>query len=66
MNKEQFTGSWHELKGKVRQQWGKLTDDEIEKVGGSVEQLSGVIQHEYGCSRKEAEKQINDFLNKLH
>ena len=61
MNKDQATGSWKELKGKLRQQWGKLTDDDLSVIEGSAEELSGRIQTRYGIAREEAEKQIDTF-----
>ena len=61
MNWDQVEGNWKMLKGKVRQQWGKLTDDQIEQIKGNREMLSGKIQELYGISREEAEKQIASF-----
>ena len=61
MNKDQATGSWNELKGKLKQQWGKLTDDDLTVLEGSAEELSGRIQKRYGIAREEAEKQIGQF-----
>lgn len=61
MNKDIFEGNWTEMKGKIREQWGKLTDDELDKVQGKWEQLAGVVQQQYGISRDEAEVQIARF-----
>jgi len=58
MNKEQLIGNWEQFKGTVRKQWGKLTDDEIEQMKGSRQQLSGRIQELYGIAKEEAEDQI--------
>ncbi len=61
MNKDTFEGNWTELKGKVKQKWGKLTDDKLDQVNGKRDQLAGEIQQAYGVSRDEAEKQVKDF-----
>jgi uncharacterized protein YjbJ (UPF0337 family) len=58
MNKDRFEGNWKQLKGKARQQWGKLTDDHLDIVEGKREVLSGKIQEAYGVSRDEADSQI--------
>jgi uncharacterized protein YjbJ (UPF0337 family) len=46
-------GNWKQLKGKLREQWGLLTDDDIEKAAGRREQLEGIIQERYGISKDE-------------
>jgi uncharacterized protein YjbJ (UPF0337 family) len=62
MNKERFAGMWKQLKGGIKQQWGKLTDDEIDRMEGSWERLVGMLQERYGIERAEAEKQLEEFL----
>ena len=70
MNKNQIEGNWKQLKGKVKQQWGKLTDDQIDVIEGRREELAGKIQEAYGLSKTEAEAQISEWENqsnnKLH
>lgn len=61
MNRDQFSGKWHELKGKVKEKWGKLTDDDITQVNGKFEQLMGKLQHKYGWSKEQAEREINSW-----
>lgn len=61
MNWDRIEGNWKIMKGKVREQWGKLTDDQLDVIGGKREQLVGKIQETYGVGKDEAEKQINDF-----
>jgi uncharacterized protein YjbJ (UPF0337 family) len=61
MNKEQAAGNWKELKGKLKQQWGKLTDDDFTVLEGASDELSGRIQKRYGVAKEEAQKQIDDF-----
>ncbi|NJM32628.1 MAG: CsbD family protein [Limnobacter sp.] len=61
MNKDIIEGNWKQLKGKVKQQWGKLTDDDLDVISGKKQELAGRIQERYGCSRDEAEKQVSEF-----
>ncbi|HDY84959.1 hypothetical protein LCGC14_0484250 [marine sediment metagenome] len=61
MNMDQVEGNWKQLKGKVKQQWGKLTDDDVDVIEGNMEELSGKIQEAYGCDKAEAEKQIAEW-----
>jgi len=55
-------GKWHELRGKVRQKWGKLTDDDLTQLSGKTEELAGVLQQRYGYGKAQAEKEINNWL----
>ena len=55
MNNDRIEGNWKEMKGKVQQKWGKLTDDDLDVIDGRREDLVGTIQQEYGKSRDEAE-----------
>lgn len=64
MNWDIIEGHWKEFKGKAKEQWGKLTEDRLDVIGGKREQLKGEIQSAYGISKDEAEKQIKDFENK--
>lgn len=61
MNKNIIEGNWKELKGKVQQQWGKLTSDDLDLINGKRDELSGKIQSKYGIAQDEAEKQIQKF-----
>ena len=61
MNKDIFEGKWTQLKGKIREQWGKLTDDDVDKIGGKYEQLIGRVQERYGKSMDEAKKMVDDW-----
>lgn len=61
MNSDQFEGNWKQLKGKVKQQWGKLTDDQLDVIEGRREELAGKIQEAYGLSKAEAEEQVSEW-----
>lgn len=64
MNKDIVKGKWSEMKGQLRQQWGKLTDDDVDKMQGSYEELQGKLQKAYGYNKDQSEKEIDMFLKK--
>lgn len=66
MNSDRIEGNWKQLKGKVKEQWGKLTDDELDVIEGRREQLAGRIQERYGLAREEAERQVHDWEKRLN
>ncbi|OJF69711.1 hypothetical protein BK026_13495 [Alteromonas sp. V450] len=63
MNSDRIEGNWKEMKGKVQQKWGKLTDDDLDVIDGRREELVGKIQQEYGKTRDEAEKEVDAYFN---
>lgn len=62
MNSDQLQGKWKELKGTVRERWGRLTDDDLDVIAGQHEQLIGRIQNRYGIAREEAQKQVDEWM----
>ena len=66
MNWDTVAGNWTQFKGKVKEQWGKLTDDELDMINGQRDQLAGRIQEAYGIGRDEAEDQIRGVERTLH
>lgn len=66
MNRDIIQGKSHELKGKLKQKWGQLTDDELEEIEGNAEILAGKLQVRYGVTREEAEKQVRQFRKDNH
>ena len=61
MNKDTIKGNFTQMKGKIKQQWGKLTDDEIDQMEGNAEILTGKLQERDGLQREDAERQAKDF-----
>jgi len=61
MNEDRAGGNWKQFKGKVKEQWGKLTDDDLDVIAGKRDQLLGRIQQRHGVARDEAERQIDTF-----
>jgi uncharacterized protein YjbJ (UPF0337 family) len=61
MNWDRVKGDWKQFGGKVKEAWGKLTDDDLKVIAGKRDQLLGVIQKQYGIARDEAEQQVRQF-----
>lgn len=62
MNWDQIEGNWKQLKGKVQEQWGELTGDDLDVVAGNRKQLVGKIQERYGKSVEEAEAEVDKYF----
>jgi uncharacterized protein YjbJ (UPF0337 family) len=63
MNKDTLAGQWHRIKGRIKQRWNRLTDDDLGELEGHVEELVGLLQQRYGMLRAEAEREFRDFLD---
>jgi uncharacterized protein YjbJ (UPF0337 family) len=63
MNEDTISGNWKQLRGKVREQWGKLTDDDLDVIAGQKEQLIGKIQERYGRRRDEIEREVDRWCD---
>ncbi|HEX8814144.1 MAG TPA: CsbD family protein [Terriglobales bacterium] len=61
MNSDQMQGKWKQMKGAVKERWGKLTDDDLDVINGQSEQLIGKIQERYGVAREAAQKQVDEW-----
>lgn len=61
MNEDRAEGSWKQIKGKIKEQWGKLTDDDLDTIGGKRDQLVGRIQERHGIAKDEAEREVERF-----
>jgi uncharacterized protein YjbJ (UPF0337 family) len=62
MNKDIFEGKWKQMQGQAKEWWGKLTDDDLERVGGKFDQFVGLLQEKYGYTREYAEEEINQRM----
>jgi uncharacterized protein YjbJ (UPF0337 family) len=65
MNWDTIEGQWKQFKGRAKQAWSKLTDDDLANLNGKREQLAGKIQERYGMKKEEAERQIDDWVSQL-
>jgi uncharacterized protein YjbJ (UPF0337 family) len=61
MKTEQIKGNWQQLKGKIKERWGKLTDDDLKILEGKKDQLAGMLQKRYGFAKEQAEKEAEEF-----
>ena len=62
MNEDILKGQWTQVKGRVREKWGKLTNSDLDEIQGRTAQLAGRIQERYGVARDEAERQVKDWM----
>ena len=62
MNWDIVEGNWKQLKGSVREQWGKLTNDELDQAEGNREKLVGLIQEKYGKTKADVEQAVDNFF----
>lgn len=65
MNTDQFEGKWKQLKGKAKEQFGKLTDDDIQTINGKRDVLIGKLQERYGYAREEAQKRADEWMGTM-
>ncbi|OWU85046.1 hypothetical protein ATO6_08295 [Oceanicola sp. 22II-s10i] len=65
MNWDRIEGNWKQLKGEALSQWGKLTNDDLDVAEGNREKLVGRVQERYGIAKDEAERQVDDFANRM-
>ncbi len=62
LNVDVIEGKWKELRGKVKERWGKITDSDLDRIEGKREQLVGLLQQKYGYAKEKAENEIDQFL----
>ncbi len=65
MNWEQISGGWKQFRGKAKEKWGKLTDDDLDVLQGRRDQLVGKIQQRYGVAKDQAEREVDDWAKKF-
>jgi uncharacterized protein YjbJ (UPF0337 family) len=61
MNSDQVEGKWKQMKGALKEKWGKLTDDDLKIIEGNRDQLIGTVQERYGIAKEEAQKQVEEW-----
>ena len=62
MNRDILTGKWMQVRGQVKQAWGKLTDNDLDRISGRYDELVGLLQERYGYARDKAEQEVTHFL----
>jgi uncharacterized protein YjbJ (UPF0337 family) len=63
MNRDVLEGRWRQVRGEVKQRWGKLTDDELDQIAGSSQKLIGLLQEHYGIARDEAARRVSELIS---
>jgi uncharacterized protein YjbJ (UPF0337 family) len=65
LNQDVLAGKWKQARGQIKRWWGKLTDNDLERIHGRIDQLIGVVQERYGYTREKAEKEVEKFMGHL-
>lgn len=65
MNWDQIEGKWKQFRGQAKQQWGNLTDNDLEQINGKRDELLGRLQQRYGMAREDAQKKVDEWLKTL-
>ncbi len=65
MNRDIFEGKWKQFRGDVRKKWGELTDDDLAQINGDRDKLAGKLQERYGMAKEEADRQIDDWTDRV-
>ncbi|TWW09002.1 CsbD family protein [Planctomyces bekefii] len=65
MNWDQIEGQWKDLKGRMRERWAKLTEDDLEWISGKRDRLLGKVQKHYGMQKEKAEKEVDSFVTSI-
>ena len=65
MNWDQIKGDWKQFTGKIKEKWGKLTDDDLTTIAGQRDQMVGILQERYGYAKERAEKELSNFTESM-
>jgi len=65
LNQDVLAGKWKQARGKIKQVWGKITDNDLDRISGHIDQLIGTVQERYGYTRDQAEKEVEKFMGQL-
>lgn len=65
MNRDMLEGNWKQLKGRAKQKWGELTDDDLDRAAGRRMELIGVIQTRYGTAKEQATREVDEWIASL-
>ena len=66
MNEDTLKGKWKQFRGEVKQTWGELTDDDLDRIDGASDKLAGKLQERYGYTKEKAEDEVNNFVDRLN
>lgn len=66
MNEHILHGKWKQIRGGFKKQWGKLTDDDLKRIQGSLDQITGILEQRYGYSKDRAERELEHYVDDIH
>ena len=66
LNQDILAGQWKQVRGQVRQNWGMLTDDDLDRISGRFEEIVGLVQERYGYARAKAEQEVTHFIDRYN
>ena len=65
LNKDLMVGKWEQIKSRVKQRWGRLTDDQLDQISGYYDELTGLIRERYGYTHEKARQDVDEFIQRL-
>ena len=65
-NRDVLAGKWAQARGQVKQMWGKLTDNDLDRINGRFDELAGLVQERYGYTRDQAEREVTRFIEQFN
>ena len=66
INRDVLAGKWAQVRGQVKQMWGKLTDNDLDRISGRFDELAGLVQERYGYTRDQAEREVTRFIEQFN
>jgi uncharacterized protein YjbJ (UPF0337 family) len=66
INRDVLAGKWAQARGQVKQMWGKLTDNDLDRINGRFDELAGLVQERYGYTRDQAEREVTRFIEQMN
>lgn len=66
INRDVLAGKWAQVRGQVKQMWGKLTDNDLDRINGRFDELAGLVQERYGYTRDQAEREVTRFIEQIN
>lgn len=65
LNKDIMVGKWEQMKSRIKQRWGRLTDDQLDGISGHYDELTGLIRERYGFTHEKTRKDVDEFIQRL-
>ena len=65
LNKDLMVGKWEQIKSRVKQRWGRITDDQLDQISGYYDELTGLIRERYGYTHEKARQDVDEFIQRL-